>query len=48
VEYWLPIDLVDVNIDRVIKILVFLKCKLKSARALAVNLVMVAKLSNLP
>jgi hypothetical protein len=48
VEYWLPINLVDVNIDRVIKILVFVKCKLKSARALAMNLAIVAKLSNLP
>jgi hypothetical protein len=48
VEYWLPIDLADVDIDRVIKILVFLKCKLELARALAVNLAIVAKLSNLP
>jgi hypothetical protein len=48
VEYWPPIDLADVDIDRVIKILVFLECKLESARASAVNLAIVAKLSNLP
>jgi hypothetical protein len=42
VEDWLPFDLADVGVDRVVKIYVVLKGKLKPARATTMDLAEVA------
>ncbi len=48
VEDWLPLNLIDISIDRVIEIHIVLKRKLEPTRATTVDLAVIAELSDFP